>query len=89
MVNVPPLLADLIRRAAAARGLTLAETAETAAADVIISGPAAPPPPPPSPVPILTISPDLTRISGPNPADPVPFTPETLATLLRKIAAKI
>ncbi len=85
-MNVPPLLADLIRHVAAARGLTLTET--TGAADVIILGPAATASPP-AQVPVITISPDLTRITGPGPGDCVPFTPATLASLLRKIAMKI
>jgi len=88
LVNVPPLLAGLIRRVAAARGLTLTETADFAAADVIILGPAAPPPPP-GPVPVLTISSDLGHIIGPTPADRAPFTPDNLARLLRGISQTI
>jgi hypothetical protein len=87
-INVPPLLADLVRRVAATRGLTLAETAETATADIIIRGPAATPLPP-GPVPVLTISPDLTHITGPGPADCAPFTPDALARLLRAISPTI
>jgi hypothetical protein len=82
---MPPLLADLIRRIAAARGLTLAETADSAAADVIILGPAATPPPA-GPLTVLAISPDLSRITGPGPADSTPFTPDALADRLREIA---
>jgi hypothetical protein len=84
---VPPLLADLIRRAAAGRGLILAETA-AAAADVIILGPGASPPPAGA-LPVLAISPCLNHISGPHPADLAPFTPDTLGALLRKIAEAI
>jgi hypothetical protein len=88
LVNVPPLLADMIRRVAAARGLTLAETADSAAADVIILGPAATPPLP-GQVPVLKISRDLKHITGPGPADCAPFSPDTLGALLRKIAEQI
>jgi len=86
LVNVPPLLADMIRRVVAARaGITLTETA--AEADVIIFGPNAAPPPP-GPVPVLKISPDLSHITGPNSADPVPFTPKNLAASLRRISKR-
>jgi len=88
-VNVPPLLADLIRRVVAARaGITLTETAGAAAADVIILGPAAAPRPA-SAVPVLKISADLNHINGPGPADSTPFSPDALAALLRGISKTI
>jgi hypothetical protein len=105
LVIAPLLLADLIRHVLIGRvgGTVLVEIAEPADAnerlrklnpDVVIIGPlsaawhlaAAAATQHPR---VLSLSPDLGQILGPDTDDIAPFTPETLANRLREILAAI
>jgi len=109
LVMVPPLLADLIRHALAARfpaagaiqlsvstatgdpaeiGLSISPLVPhvailgAGAGDVGLTGW-------PSGVRVLTLSPDLSQILGPDPDDREPLTPDGLARRLRDISQTI
>ena len=105
LVIAPPLLADLIRRVLSVRVSVsvLVEIAEPGDAserlrkldpDVVIIGStsAAWPPAAVAAAPharVLSLSPDLSHILGPDADDVVPFTPDALANRLRDILAAI
>ena len=109
LVMVPPLLADLIRHALAARfpaAGAIQLSVSTATGDprdigwsisprmhhVAILGPGAGDlhrTAWPSGVTVLTLSPDLSQILGPDPADREPLTPDGLARRLRDISETI
>jgi hypothetical protein len=84
---VPALLAEMILRAVAARGVTLVVAAR-APADVVILGPGAAPGRAAG-APVLALSEDFSRLLGPGPEDDVAFTADALAGRLREIAESI
>ncbi len=104
LVIAPPLLADLIRHVLIGRvgGSVLVEIAEPADAserlreldpDVVIIGPVSAVWPLAAAAVaharVLSLSPDLSHILGPDADDIAPFTPDALADRLRDILAAI